>query len=103
MTDKDWKDVGVSPKIGNEWRMIMDGLWMIAQAEFGKKAVNGDNEIHIGKWKIEANFINGTYINVVVMHGEEERLEIRHSNNNLTSILICVFEVVKRTYKNPLK
>ena len=103
MTDKDWKDVGVRPKLGNEWKLIMDGLWIIAQAEFGKKAVNANNEIHIGKWKITANFINSSYISVVLKYGDEERLEIRHANNNLTSILRCVFEVVKETYKTPLK
>lgn len=103
MTNKDWKDVGVRPKLGNEWKMIMDGLWMIAQSEFGKKAINSDNEIHIGRWKIHANFINNSYINVVLMYDDEERIEIRHTNKNLGAILICVFEVVKKTYKTPLK
>lgn len=103
MTDQEWKELGVKPKLGKEWQIVMDGLWIIAQAEFGKKAKNVDNTIRIGSWQIYANFINSDYINVVVTYNDEDRLEIRHTNKNLTSILKCVFEVVKKTYKNPLK
>jgi len=103
MKDKDWKELGVKPKLGKEWKLVMDRLWMVSQLEFKKSAKNVENEIHIGKWRIYSNFINSDYINVVVTYGEEERLEIRHTNNNLTSILICVFELITRSYKTPLK
>lgn len=103
MKDNEWKELGVKPKLGREWQLVMDGLWVIAQHEFKKQAKNVENTIRIGSWTIYANFINNDYINVVVKYGEEERLEIRHTNKNLTSILYCVFEVIKKTYKNPLK
>ncbi len=103
MKDNEWKAVGIKPKLGREWQLVMDGLWIIAQAEFKKEARNVENTIRIGNWTICANFINNEYINVALKYGEEERLEIRHTNKNLTSILHCVFEVIKKTYKNPLK
>ena len=103
MKDKEWKELGVKPSLGREWKLLMDGLWIIAQAEFKTKAKNVDNSIRIGNWDIHANFINNEYINVVVLYRDEERMEIRHHNNNLTSILRCVFEVIKQTYKNTLK
>lgn len=103
MTDKEWKELGCKPSLGREWQLVMDGLWIIAQAEFKAKAKNVDNTIQIGNWKIYANFINNDYISVKVDYAEEDRLEIRHTNKNLPSILKCVFEVIKATYKNPLK
>lgn len=103
MTDKEWKALGVKPSLGREWQLVMDGLWIIAQAEFKKEAKNVDNSIRIGNWRIYANFMNNEWIEVNAEYKEEDRLSIRHTNKNLPSILKCVFEVVKRTYKNPLK
>lgn len=103
MTPKEWKDVGIRPSLGREWQIVMDGLWIIAQNEFKDKAKNVDNSIRIGKWRIYANFMNNQYIEVHAEYKEEDRISIRHTDQNLTSILICVFEVVKNTYKNPLK
>jgi len=103
MKDKEWKELGIKPSLGREWKLVMDGLWIIAQAEFKTKAKNVDNEIHIGRWEIRAKFMNNTYISVEVAYNGDDRLEIRHTGKNLSSILMCVFEVVKKTYKNPLK
>ena len=103
MKNKDWKDIGIPPKLGKEWQTVMNGLWIIAQAEFKKEAKNVDNSIRIGNWRIYANFINNEYIEVHADYKGEERLSVRHTNQNLTSVFRCVFEVVKRTYKNPLK
>ena len=103
MNDNEWKELGVKPVLGREWQTVMDGLWIIAQFEFKNDAKNVENTIRIGNWTIYGNFINNDYINVVVKYLDNERLEIRHTNKNLTSILTCVFEVIKKTYKNPLK
>ena len=103
MKDKEWKQLGIKPKLGREFQTVMDGLWIIAQHEFKNEAKNIENSIRIANWKIFANFINNEYINVIVQYKDEDRLEIRHTNENLPSILTSVFHVVKNTYKNPLR
>ncbi|MEO2064469.1 MAG: hypothetical protein ABGW97_15915 [Christiangramia sp.] len=103
MTDKEWKELGCKPSLGREWQALMDGLWIQAQVMFLGEARNVENTIRISNWKIHVSFVNNDFLNVVLSYKDEERLEIRHTNNNKRTIIQCVFRVIDTTYKNPLK
>lgn len=95
-TETEIKETGISKNLWLCWKETMDALWSMANKNFNG-VVNDTSAIVIGQWKIQANFMNETYIEVVAEKDEEERIKIR-LKNNLSVLVHSIYLLIKFDY-----
>ena len=93
ITEAELEDLGISRTLWEDWYLTMNYLWVGSQREY-PESVMGENEIHIGPFKISANFVNNTYVEILLEKHEDVYLSVRYENNPET-LVGCVFAILK--------
>ena len=95
LTPEEIKELGLPEKLAKDWYYVLNALYCIAKESCNNDddVVNGENEIIIGEWTIDAKFVNSSYITVQASKGGVEYLSVRY-DNNLKVIASCVFSVI---------
>ena len=92
LTPEEIKELGQPEKLAKDWYYVLNALYCMAK-DFCDNVVNGENEIIIGEWTIDAKFVNPSYIQVEAKKSGVEYLSVRY-NDNLEVIATCVFSTV---------
>ena len=93
ITDQDLEELEVSRDLWEDWYLIMNYLWVGSQQEY-PDSIMGENEIHIGPFRISANFVNNSYVEIALERGEDLYLLVRYENNP-EAVVGCVFALLK--------
>lgn len=95
LTPEEIKELGMPEKLATDWYYVLNALYCIAKESCNNDddVVNGENEIIIGEWTIDATFINSSYIEVHARKNGIEYLSVRY-NDNLEVVATCVFSTV---------
>ncbi len=104
ITDEEAKEVGIKKEVYQDWADLMQALWSASivfysatEIVHGEKFLpkNEDNEIFIGdKYKINANFVNNSYVEACLYEGNTQLAEIRFCGD-VNAICLCFFVIIR--------